>query len=78
MHLTNEPGGPEMTFALPSAVAAWIFDEQADPRRRAMQFKNELLSTITIYRYVDGHDRLYRLQYDAEQVAGSRDTRRRS
>lgn len=78
VHLTNEPGGPEMTFALPSAVAAWIFDEQADPRRRAMQFKNELLSTITIYRYVDGHDRLYRLQYDAEQVAGSRGTRRRS
>jgi hypothetical protein len=61
----------ELSFALPHPVAAWIFDPNADPRRRAMQFKEQFLSTITIYRYVGGRDRLYRLQFSRDQIAES-------
>jgi len=34
-----------------------------------MDFKRQFLSTITIYRHVDGGDRLYRLEYSPDQVA---------
>jgi hypothetical protein len=61
----------DLNFALPAAVAAWIFDPDADARRRAMQFKEQFLSTITIYRFVGGRDRLYRLRFSREQVAES-------
>lgn len=67
----------ELTFALPEVVAAWIFDPDADPRRRAMEFKEQLLSTITIYRFVDGRDRLYRLRFSPEQVVEAWRERRR-
>lgn len=60
----------ELTFALPDTVAAWIFDPDADAPRRAMQFKEQLLSTITIYRFTGGRDRLYRLRFSPEQAAG--------
>jgi hypothetical protein len=66
----------ELNFALPDPVAAWIFDPDADARRRAMQFKEQFLSTITIYRYVGGRDRLYRLRFSREQVRESWQRRR--
>jgi hypothetical protein len=71
------PPGTELSFTLPRAVAAWIFDENADARRRAMQFKERFLSTITIYRYVEGRDRLYRLQFSREEVAAWNEVWRR-
>ncbi len=71
------PGALELNFALPAPVADWIFDEDADARRRALEFKEQFLSTITIYRYVDGRDRLYRLRFSRRQVAESRQGRRR-
>jgi hypothetical protein len=70
--LLDTPGPLELTFALPARVAAWIFDRDADARRRAMDFKRQFLSTITIYRHVDGRDRLYRLEYSPDQVAAER------
>jgi len=44
------PGALELNFALPAPVADWIFDEDADARRRALEFKEQFLSPITIYR----------------------------
>jgi hypothetical protein len=74
-----DPANPlQLSFALPEPVAAWVFDEDADARRRALQFKEQFLSTITIYRYVDDRDRLYRLRFSREQVAESWQARRRS
>jgi hypothetical protein len=70
--LSDTEGELEMTFALPDAVASWIFDDEAESRRRAKQFKERFLSSIAIYRYIDGRDRLYRLQFRPEQVAQSR------
>lgn len=67
--LDGRPGHSELTFALPAAVAEWIFDPDAEPRSRAVQFKRQFLSTITIYRHVEGRDRLYRLQYSPDQAA---------
>lgn len=75
--LPGSPPGAELSFTLPRAVAAWIFDENADARRRAMQFKERFLSTITIYRYVGGEDHLYRLEFSREQVAAWSDAWRR-
>jgi len=75
--MPGSPPGAELSFTLPRAVAAWIFDENADARRRAMQFKERFLSTITIYRYVGGRDLLYRLQFSREQVAALDDAWRR-
>jgi hypothetical protein len=75
LHDTPEP--LELTFALPAPVAAWIFDRDADARRRALAFKQQLLSTITIYRFVDRRDRLYRLEYSPDQVAAERGGQRR-
>ncbi|NLT07106.1 MAG: restriction endonuclease [Solirubrobacterales bacterium] len=69
--LDERPGQPELTFALPAAVAEWIFDPDTDSRRRAVQFKRQFLSTITIYRHVGGRDRLYRLQYSPDEAAES-------
>ena len=36
----------------------------------------KFLSTITIYRYIGGRDRLYRLQFSREELAFSQDRRR--
>lgn len=58
-------------FALPAAVADWVFDENGDARRRAWQFKQKFLSSITLYRYVNGRDRLYRLVFDPEETAAT-------
>ena len=69
--LPGEDDSAELTFTLPAPVAAWIFDEGADARRRAMQFKEKFLSTLTIYRFIDGRDRLYRLQFSRPQIADS-------
>ena len=68
--------GTELTFTLPRPVADWIFDPEHDEQRRAMQFKEQFLSAITIYRYVGGQDRLYRLRFSREQVEASRGPRR--
>ena len=57
-----------LSFALPKPVAEWIFDPEADARRRAIQFKTQFLSSITIYRYVGGRDRLYRLRFSPRQL----------
>jgi hypothetical protein len=73
------PGGRDETqlhFALPDAVSRWIFDPEADARRRAMHFKEQFLSTITIYRFIGGRDRLYRLQFSRAQVSESWGSRR--
>jgi hypothetical protein len=67
----------ELHFALPDAVAEWIFDPEADARRRAIQFKEQFLSTITIYRFVGGQDRLYRLRFSRAQVSETWPGRRR-
>ena len=67
--LLDVPEPLELTFALPAPVAAWIFDRDADARRRAVEFKRQFLSTITIYRHVEGRDRLYRLEYSPDQAA---------
>ena len=77
IELVGQDDAGELTFTLPDPVAAWIFDEDADARRRAMQFKEQFLSTITIYRYVDGRDRLYRLRFSRDQIAESWRPRRR-
>lgn len=58
----------ELYFTLPAPVAQWIFDPAADARRRALYFKEAFLSTITIYRFVNGRDRLYRLEFTREDV----------
>jgi hypothetical protein len=71
IRMLGDGGELELNFALPDAVAAWIFDPDADARRRAMKFKERFLSTITIYRYVGGRDRLYRLRFSREQIAES-------
>jgi hypothetical protein len=57
-----------LSFTLPAAVAEWVFDPEADTRRRALAFKEQFLSTITIYRYVDRRDRLYRLEFSREEI----------
>jgi hypothetical protein len=67
--LVEHPEHAGLEFSLPVPVARWIFDPDADERRRAMQFKEQYLSTVTIYRFVDGRDRLYRLRFSREQVA---------
>ena len=58
----------ELNFAIPRPVGEWVFDPRGNARRRAMQFKDRFLSTITIYRHVDGRDRLYRLRFSRDQV----------
>ena len=75
--IPGAPPGAQLSFTLPEPVADWIFDENADARRRAAQFKDRFLSTITIYRYVDGRDRLYRLQFSREQVSFAQERRKR-
>lgn len=68
----ENPNDVELSFALPAPVAAWIFDQDADSRARAIDFKRQFLSTITIYRHVEGRDRLYRLRYSPREAAESR------
>jgi hypothetical protein len=72
--LPNAPEGTELRFSLPRAIASWIFDPNADARRRAAQFKERFLSTITVYRYVDGRDFLYRLRFSRETTGMPEDT----
>jgi hypothetical protein len=66
-----------LTFRLPERLAKWIFGGDDDFRRRARLVKEDFFSDITIYRYVDEQDYLYRLQYDAKATRGQVDQRNR-
>jgi len=62
----DEPDEYELSFKLPERLYKWIFDTEKERKERALHAKREYLSNITIYRYEDGSDYLFRLQFDPE------------
>lgn len=64
----DAPHPYSLSFGLPEALAKWIFADQQDVIRRALDTKARLFSEITIYRYVNGRHQLYQLVYDAERT----------
>jgi hypothetical protein len=53
----------KLSFRLPEALSRWVFGDSRSIRERALQIKGNLFSSITIYRYFDGRDQLFRLKY---------------
>ena len=60
----NKPEEYELSFKLPWRLYKWIFDTEKERKERALHAKREYLSNITIYRYENGSDYLFRLQFD--------------
>jgi hypothetical protein len=58
-----------LTFRLPSLLARWIFESEEQSRARALHAKQALFSSITIFTRNEGHDYLFRLNFDAEETA---------
>jgi hypothetical protein len=54
----------KISFKLPDILAKWIFSVPDNVRQRAIQTKEDYFSTISIYRYVEGKDYLFRLEYE--------------
>lgn len=57
-----------LSFRLPEALSRWVFGDPRDIRERALQVKGDLFSSITIYRYLDGRDYLFRLEFDPKRA----------
>ncbi len=66
---TDDSDAYSLSFRLPEALSEWIFSRSDFARRRALRVKQNYFSNITIYRYVDGEDYLYRLTYNRERLA---------
>ncbi len=64
----DAPGTYSLSFGLPETLAKWVFADQQEVIRRALDTKTRIFSEITIYRYVDGRHQLYQLVYDAERT----------
>lgn len=64
----DEPQAYSLAFGLPPPLEEWIFGDEDVAAARALNVKDVALSDITIYRYVNGRDELYRLVYDAEAM----------
>ncbi len=63
--------GPQtytLTFRLPRLLSKWVFATSGEVRQRAWQIKQDFFSTIVIYRYVEGRDWLFRLEFDPEET----------
>ncbi len=65
---TEDRTAYRLSFRPPEILARWIFGVPDDVRGRALQTKQEYFSNITIYRYVDGRDHLFRLEFDLEST----------
>ena len=57
-----------LSFKLPEIVRRWIFETSANVRDRAWQAKQDYFSTITVYRFHEGKDQLFRLEFDSEST----------
>ena len=57
-----------LSFRLPEILAKWIFSIPESAHQRAIQAKQQYFSTITIYRYVEEKDLLFRLEFDLEST----------
>lgn len=57
-----------LSFRLPELLSRWIFDVKNGARERALQTKQTFFSNIAIYRYIDGQDFLFRLEFDLEST----------
>jgi len=64
----DAPSAYSLSFGLPETLAKWIFAEQQEVIRRALDTKARIFSDITIYRYVNGRHQLYQLEYDARRT----------
>lgn len=58
----------QLSFKLPEILKRWVFDTSENIRQRALQVKQEALSAITIYRFVQGRDQLFRLEFDIAET----------
>ncbi len=62
-----------LSFILPKRIAEWVFDIQEKTKERALKVKEQFFSTITIYRYIDGINKLYSLQFDLKETLRNSD-----
>ena len=64
----DERDAYRLSFKLPEIIRRWIFDTSANARDRARHAKHQYLSAITIYRFDEDRDQLFRLEYDLEST----------
>ncbi len=57
-----------LSFRLPELLSRWIFNVKDGVRERALQTKQTFFSNIAVYRYIDGQDFLFRLEFDLEST----------
>ncbi|XVQ09567.1 hypothetical protein ACQP1W_44775 [Spirillospora sp. CA-255316] len=62
-------GAYELTFKLPEHIEGWISGIGEKERRRTAQFKEQFLSTITLYRMDGTGLRTYQLQYEPSSLS---------
>lgn len=57
-----------LSFKLPEIISRWIFEASEDARKRALKVKEDVFSSITIYRHEEDQDYLIRLDFDSESI----------
>ncbi|MEO3822748.1 restriction endonuclease [Actinomadura sp. B10D3] len=62
-------GAYELTFKIPEHIEEWISGIGEKERRRTTQFKEQFLSTITLYRMDGAGVRTYQLQYEPSSLS---------
>lgn len=65
----DKAGAYELAFKLPEYIEEWISDIGEKERRRTAQFKEQFLSTITLYRMDSTGVRTYQLQYEPSSLS---------
>ncbi|MCG3038981.1 restriction endonuclease [Streptomyces sp. S1A] len=62
-------GAYELAFKLPEHIEEWISGIEEKERRRALQIKEQFLSTITLYRVNGAGVRTYQLRYEPSSLS---------
>jgi hypothetical protein len=68
----EHPEAYELAFNMPSGVEEWIAENEERRVSRTRAIKDEMLSTITIYGRLHGHERVYLLRYLPAQLRQAR------
>lgn len=62
-----------LSFKLPEIISRWIFKASEDAQRRALRVKENVFSSITIYRHDADREYLIRLDFDSESIQSIND-----
>lgn len=68
LYPTSHPEAYELAFNMPPDIEEWVAENEERRVSRTRLIKDEMLSTITIYGNLYGHERVYLLRYRPAQL----------